>query len=63
MTISGLGLCVLPRLAVQDELNADLLATLPYKNDYKVYSQLFCHASKWLSPNLADFIDPIIKSI
>jgi DNA-binding transcriptional LysR family regulator len=63
MAISGMGLCVLPRLAVQEELNTDLLAALPYKNDYKVYSQLFCHASKWLSPNLTDFIDLVIKLI
>lgn len=57
MSMSGLGLCVLPHLAVRKELDANLLCALPYKNDYKIYVQLFCHNSKWISPYLSDFIE------
>ena len=63
MAASGLGLCVLPDLAVRKELSANLLSPLPYKNDYKIYIQLFCHHSKWISPHLADFIELVKKSI
>lgn len=62
MTASGLGLCVLPNLAVQKELSANQLYALPYKNDYEIYIQLFCHNSKWLSPHLAEFIELIKES-
>ena len=63
MAASGLGLCVLPDLAVRKELSSNLLDALPYKNDYKIYIQLFCHNSKWISPYLADFIELVKKSI
>ena len=63
MAASGLGLCVLPDLAVRKELSANLLCALPYKNDYKIYIQLFCHNSKWISPYLADFLELVKKSI
>lgn len=63
MAVSGLGLCVLPNLAVRKELSANLLSALPYKNDYKIYIQLFCHNSKWISPHLADFIELVKNSI
>lgn len=63
MAVSGLGLCVLPNLAVGKELSANLLSALPYKNDYKIYIQLFCHNSKWISPHLADFIELVKNSI
>ncbi|MDO9490928.1 LysR family transcriptional regulator [Acetobacterium sp.] len=62
MAASGLGLCVLPNLAVQKELTANLLNALPYKNNYNIYTQLVCHDSKWISPNLADFID-LVKEL
>jgi DNA-binding transcriptional LysR family regulator len=57
MTLSGLGLCVLPQLAVRKELSTNLLTALPYKNNYKIYTELFCHNAKWISPYLADFIE------
>lgn len=57
MAASGLGLCVLPALAVRKELSSHMLNVLPYKNDYEIYAQLFCHASKWISPQLIDFIE------
>ncbi|MDD3141442.1 MAG: LysR family transcriptional regulator [Lachnospiraceae bacterium] len=63
MAASCLGLCALPNLAVRKELTANLLDALPYKNDYNIYIQLFCYDSKWISPNLADFIDLVKKTI
>lgn len=63
MAMSGLGLCVLPHLAVRKELDANLLCALPYKNDYKIYVQLFCHHSKWISPYLSDFIELLKEKI
>jgi DNA-binding transcriptional LysR family regulator len=62
MAMSGLGLCVLPRLAVRKELSENLLSALPYENDYKIYVQLFCHNSKWISPYLSDFIELVNES-
>lgn len=62
MAVSGLGLCVLPKLAVQKELDNHLLCSLPYKNDFELYIQLSCHKSKWISPHLADFIE-MVKEI
>jgi DNA-binding transcriptional LysR family regulator len=63
MALSGLGLCVLPQLAVQKELAANLLHALPYKNNYKIYTQLLCHNAKWLSPYLLDFIELVKVSL
>lgn len=63
MAMSGLGLCVLPRLAVEKELSEGLLYALPYKNDYELSIQVSCHKSKWISPYLADFIDIVKENI
>ncbi len=63
MTMSGLGLCVLPHLAVKKELSLKQLHAVPYKNDYKIYVQLFCHNSKWISPYLSDFIQLVKEKI
>lgn len=63
MAVSGLGLCVLPKLAVQKELANHLLYALPYNNDYKLYIQLSSHKSKWISPHLADFIEIVTENI
>lgn len=54
--LSGLGLCILPELAVQNELKIGSLVKLPYDTNYNIVSQLICHKDKWISPNLSDFI-------
>lgn len=59
MAVSGLGICVLPQMAVQKELEANLLCALPYSNNYSIYSQIFCHNSKWISRYLSDLIKMI----
>ncbi len=56
---SGLGVCVLPLLAVKKELQNNELVKLNYTTNYQVFSQLIYHKNKWLSPNLKDFIDTV----
>lgn len=56
--ISGLGICVLPRVAVKDELSSGSLSTLNMDTEsFKIVSQLFYHKDKWLSPALTAFIN------
>lgn len=55
--LSGVGICVLPQLSVQKELEKNELVALNYRANYKIVSQLIYHKDKWLSKNLADFID------
>lgn len=54
--LSGLGLCILPELTVQNELKNGILVKLSYETNYNIVSQLICHKDKWISPNLRDFI-------
>jgi DNA-binding transcriptional LysR family regulator len=61
VAMSGLGLCVLPEIAVVKEVENNSLVPLAYKNNYKIYSQLICHKDKWLSPVLKSFIN-FVKS-
>lgn len=61
MTMSGLGLCVLPEIAVLDEINSNRMIPLPYESNYEIYSQLIYHKSKWVSPLLSRFIEAAKK--
>lgn len=63
MTMSGLGICVLPHLAVRKELTSGLLSALPYPHENKIYVQLFSHKSKWISPYLLDFIELVNEKV
>lgn len=54
--LSGLGVCVLPQLAVQKELDNNELVKINYVTNYKIASQLIYHRDKWISKNLKDFI-------
>jgi DNA-binding transcriptional LysR family regulator len=54
--MNGLGLCVLPEIAVQEELKNKKLTVLNYEHNYNIVSQLIHHKDKWISPLLADFI-------
>lgn len=60
--LSGLGLCILPELAVKKELKNGSLVKLAYDTNYNIVSQLICHKDKWISPNLSDFIS-VVKQI
>ncbi|MBY2475334.1 LysR family transcriptional regulator [Clostridioides difficile] len=60
--LSGLGLCLLPELAVEKELKKHELVKIPYTTNYNVFSQLIYHKDKWLSKNLCDFISIVKKT-
>lgn len=60
--LSNLGICILPQLVVQNELNKKELAKIDYQTQYKIESQLIYHKDKWLSQNLIDFIE-LVKNI
>jgi DNA-binding transcriptional LysR family regulator len=56
--MSGLGLCVLPAVAVREEVSAGKLIPLRFDTaDYGIVSQLFIHKDKWLSPALQAFLE------
>ena len=57
--LSGLGICVLPQLSVQKELDNNELVKLNYATNYKLASQVIYHKNKWISQNLKDFIDTV----
>ncbi len=61
--LSGLGICVLPQLAVQKELDNKELVRINYETNYNIVSQLIYHKDKWISQNLKDFINTAKKQI
>jgi DNA-binding transcriptional LysR family regulator len=55
--ISGLGISVLPEIAVQQEIEAGQLKDLGWTGpDFNIYTQMIYHKNKWLSPALTAFI-------
>lgn len=54
--INGLGICVLPEIAIKEEIRTQKLIPLNYKHDYPTVSQLIYHRDKWISPILDEFI-------
>jgi DNA-binding transcriptional LysR family regulator len=59
--LSGLGICILPQLAVQKELDNQELVKINYDMNYNIVSQLIYHKDKWISPNLNSFMDMVKK--
>lgn len=60
--LSGLGICVLPKISVQKELENKELIEIDYDIDYEIFSQLIVHKDKWLSEPLKAFIDIVKKT-
>jgi DNA-binding transcriptional LysR family regulator len=55
--MSGLGLCVLPAVAVAQEVADGKLVPLDFDtSDFQIFSQLFVHKDKWISPSLRAFL-------
>lgn len=51
--INGIGVCVVPHMAVLDEIKRKVLISLPVKNiDWGIVSQVAYHKDKWISPAL-----------
>ncbi|HGM3506662.1 TPA: LysR family transcriptional regulator [Clostridioides difficile] len=60
--LSNLGICILPQLVVQNELNKKELAKIDYQTHYIIESQLIYHKDKWLSQNLTNFVE-LVKNL
>ncbi len=56
--MEGLGLAVLPEIAVRDEVAKGWLKALPWTGyDFNIVTQIAWHKDKWLSPAMKAFID------
>ncbi|WP_330377507.1 substrate-binding domain-containing protein [Cellulosilyticum ruminicola] len=56
-TMSGLGICLLPKVAVQEELKNGALLPLNWCGpDFEIISQVLYHKNKWVSSALYAFI-------
>lgn len=55
--ISGLGISILPKIAVQQEIETGQLKDLGWTGpDFNIFTQMIYHKDKWLSPSLTSFI-------
>ena len=58
LAISGMGITLLPRIAVEDELNRNLLVELDWAGTpFDLITQMIYHKDKWISPTLKAFLD------
>lgn len=53
----GLGIAVLPRVAVEKQLASGELCTLNWSRPFQVYTHLIWHKEKWISPALEAFLN------
>lgn len=57
-TASGLGICLLTKIAVEQDVAEKRLVALPWDGpDFKIVAQIVRHKNKWLSPALQVFLD------
>jgi DNA-binding transcriptional LysR family regulator len=54
--LCGLGISFLPTIAVNQEIEQDLLRAIPWKTDDPVLLQIAHHRSKWISPAMDELI-------
>lgn len=58
--LEGIGVAVLPEVAVIDEVAQGRLAVLPWTGcDFSIMTQLAWHKDKWMSPALEAFINVV----
>jgi DNA-binding transcriptional LysR family regulator len=58
--LEGIGVAVLPEVAVADEVAQGRLAVLPWTGcDFSIMTQLAWHKDKWMSPALEAFINVV----
>ncbi|MFS0553662.1 LysR family transcriptional regulator [Brevibacillus sp. 179-C9.3 HS] len=59
----GLGVALLPLMAVKRELAEGVLTAIPFQSDKPPFSiQLVYHKKKWLSPSMVSLVDTITRS-
>ncbi|WP_410495255.1 LysR family transcriptional regulator [Cellulosilyticum sp. ST5] len=57
-TMSGLGISLLPRVAVEEEVKSGKLIPLKWQGaEFEIVSQVLYHKNKWISPALDAFIN------
>ncbi|QEH68012.1 LysR family transcriptional regulator [Cellulosilyticum sp. WCF-2] len=57
-TMSGLGISLLPRVAVEEEVKSGKLIPLKWQGaEFEIVSQVLYHKNKWISPTLDAFIN------
>jgi DNA-binding transcriptional LysR family regulator len=57
-TMSRLGITLLPKVAVEDEINSGKLIPLNWAGpDFEIISQVLYHKDKWISPALREFLN------
>lgn len=61
MAVGGLGVAVLPRFAVEEELAEGSLAEVAWKVPFSMSSQIVWHKDKWISKALRLFIDETVR--
>jgi DNA-binding transcriptional LysR family regulator len=60
----GLGVALLPRIAVTDEVRKGKLAILPFQHpDIRVFRQLVYHKKKWMPRALQRFLDLLLAGV
>lgn len=58
--IQGIGICVLPEMAVSEEIERKILFPLPVKGiNWNIVSQVVYHKDKWRSPAIQGLLDCI----
>ncbi len=55
--IAGMGLSVLPEVAVRSEADAGRLSILPWSGSFSVHTQMVWHAKRWVSPAMTAFLE------
>lgn len=64
LVMSGLGITVLPRVSVENEINQNLLVEIPWSGpSLPVFTQIAYHKGKWLSPTLLNFLEQVKTSL
>ncbi|NJL58753.1 MAG: LysR family transcriptional regulator [Desulfobacteraceae bacterium] len=61
--MTGLGITVIPEIAVRDELKQGYLARLDWSEESEVAVLMIWHKEKWISPTLGAFMETMRKMI
>ncbi len=60
---SGLGISLLPKITVHEELASGELAIVPWEVPFQVSTQLAWHEEKWMSRERKTFIDEAMRTV
>ncbi|SRR5579884_3644488 len=55
----GMGIAILPQIAIQTEVNEGKMALLPWTHPMRVMTQMIWHREKWLSPAFHAFLTAV----